>query len=135
MVLKSGQGSPLDSAFAIEAICRGVVPQQPPKIDVPASQKALAYSPKYSGPAGYIMRPPACSGQPALGMAEKRASGTAARICLMIRKIWFGPPEQLTPITAAPDSNSALATLTGLSPSRVRSSRVKVIEAITGRAG
>ncbi len=72
----------LSSARRMAAMCCGVVPQQPPTRLAPASQKARAYSPKYSGLAGYMMRPPTCSGQPALGMTEKRASGAAWRIWL-----------------------------------------------------
>ena len=97
-------GAVLIERRRMAAMCCGVVPQQPPTRLAPASQKASAYSPKYSGLAGYMIRPPTCSGQPALGMTEKRASGTPARICCRMRRIWAGPPEQLTPITSAPAS-------------------------------
>ena len=81
------------------------------------------------------MRPPTCSGQPALGMIEKRPSGTSSRIIFKMRRSWLGPPEQFTPITSAPVSLIKRATFWGLSPSRVRSSRVKVMEATTGMDG
>ena len=55
----------------------GVVPQHPPTIHAPISRKESAYSPKYSASAGYMMRPPTCSGQPAFGLTQNFPSGTA----------------------------------------------------------
>ncbi len=50
-----------------------------------------------------MMRPPTCSGQPALGMTEKTRLGHGLRaFALRMRRIWLGPPEQLMPITSAP---------------------------------
>jgi len=61
-------------------------------------------------------------------------AGTACFICLRMRSSCEGPPEQLTPITSAPSSWIFRATVAGSSPSKVRSSRVKVTDAIMGRA-
>jgi hypothetical protein len=84
------------------AICSGVVPQQPPNTSAPEFHSESAYSPKYSGSAGYMIRPPTCCGQPAFGITENLPSGTASRMVLRMRRSWFGPPEQLTPSTSAP---------------------------------
>ena len=84
--------------------------------------------------AGYMILLPICSGNPALGIAEKRALGAARRILPRIRKICTGPPEQFTPITSAPQLMRVSTTCSGVSPSKVLSSRVNVIEAIIGRS-
>ncbi len=120
------------SAARIAAMWLGVAPQHPPTMDAPASTNAAAYSPKYSGVAGYMRRPPIRSGQPALGMAENFASGTAAFIISSMRSTCAGPLEQLTPMMSAPSAASWVATCAGVSPSSVTSSRVNVMLARTG---
>ena len=113
-----------------------VVPQQPPTKRAPARAYAAAYSAKYAGPAGYSTRPvDTCSGQPALGLTHSTASGTASRMARSTRSSWAGPPEQFAPMTSAPHSCRARATWAGVSPNKVRSSRVKVTLTTTGRSG
>jgi len=80
------------------------------------------------------MRSPAWNGSPAFGMADRRRSGSAARICATNSRMRAGPSEQLTPATSTPAWASRWATSAGPAPSMVSPSLPKVISATTGRS-
>ena len=92
----------------------GVVPQQPPTRDAPASISFFPVRANSSGVIRYTVSIPSNSGRPAFGFA---ISGTVAYSAIFstIGTIPSGPVEQFTPNASTPsDCNTLIATSGGV---------------------
>ena len=109
--------------FAIQRMCSGVVPQQPPTIVAPSwtcGARTRRSTPGWPCRGGGRRRCAAGrrSAAPQSGRpAPRRRSAMASASC--------GPSPQLTPMTSAPQSRSVVATCAGVDPSATVSLRVE----------
>ena len=131
---RPARGAGAGAATAVTAALRwvGVVPQQPPIRDAPASAYRRAYLAKYPPSMGYSNRRPAARlGSPALGWALtgrdvcRISSVTTVRVCC-------GPSVQLVPSATTGRRDRAIATSRGVSPPSVRPSGANVAWAMIG---
>ena len=99
-------------------ICSGVVPQQPPTMDAPASTTPLIASANISGVILYTVLPSSSSGSPAFGLAIR---GTVEYSAIFSTNaiISVGPVEQFTPIASTPSDCSTTTAVSGGVPKRV----------------
>ena len=116
------------------SIYSGAVPQQPPRMEAPASTRHAIPSAKASLSISYTVFPsPSKAGRPAFGLAIT-GTDVASAIVRMISAILSGPVEQFAPTAEAPRLSSTTAAVFASVPYKVLPSASKVIVTITGRS-